>query len=76
MKDSIINQNVPSIDAVSAFTNDPDPLIIGIYVIGFLVAVIWNIFAYYKLSTLDHVKEELSIKRKLRAQGVSPEDDS
>lgn len=75
MKDSIISQNVNPMDALSGFTNDPDPLIIGIYAIGFLVAVICNIVAYYKLSTLDHVKEEMTIKRELRARGLSSEDD-
>ena len=70
------NFNVNPMDALSAFSNDPNPLILAICVIGFLVAAIWNIVAFYKLSTLEHVKREIAIKRELRAEGICSEDDS
>jgi hypothetical protein len=66
--------NLP--DPIQTMTNDPDPLLIGIYAVGILVAVVWNLYAYYKLFTLDHVKREMAIKRKLRAFGLlDPGDD-
>jgi hypothetical protein len=62
-------------DPLPLITNDPDPLIIAIFAGGFLIAFIWNLFAYYKLFTLDHVKRELAIKRELRRQGQLDEED-
>ena len=56
--------------------NDPNPVMILIFGGAFLVAVVWNLYAYYKLFTLDHVKREMAIKRKLRAFGLlDPGDD-
>lgn len=72
----MVNASVTPVDALSAYTNDPNPLILAICVIGFLLAAVWNIVAYYKLFTLEHVKREIAIKRELRAQGVSLEDDT
>lgn len=43
--------------------NDPDPLLIGIYAVGISVAVVWNLYAYYKLVTLDHVKREMRLEQ-------------
>lgn len=54
---------------------DADPLMIGIYAAGFLIAVVWNLYAYYKLFTLDHVKEELKLKKEMRSRGLLDEDE-
>ncbi len=53
---------MPLTDSIPAVTNDPDPLLIAIYGIGFLVAIVWNLYAYYKLFRLDHVKREMALK--------------
>ena len=55
--------------------NEPDPLVIAIYAIGFTVALVLNVYAIYKMATLDHVKEEIAIKERLRAQGVWTDED-
>lgn len=55
--------------------NDPDPLVIAIYAIGFTVALVWNVYAIYKMATLDHVKEEIALKERLRAQGAWTDED-
>jgi len=53
--------NLP--DPIQTMTNDPDPLLIGIYAVGISVAVVWNLYAYYKLVTLDHVKREMRLEQ-------------
>ena len=53
--------NLP--DPIQTITNNPDPLLIGIYAVGILVAVVWNLYAYYKLFTLDHVKREMRLEQ-------------
>jgi hypothetical protein len=76
MQDPITAQITSMPDSVPLITNDPNPLTIAIYVGGFLVAFVWNLVAYYKLFTLEHVKREMEIKRKLRLLGLlSPDED-
>ncbi len=53
--------NLP--DSIQIMTNDPDPLLIGIYAVGILVAVVWNLYACYKLFTLNHVKREMRLEQ-------------
>ena len=66
--------NLP-FDQAQAFVNDPNPVTILIYTLGFLIAIIWNFYAYYKLVTLEHKKEEMQIKRELRSQGLLDDDE-
>jgi hypothetical protein len=58
-----IDQGIILDRSIQAVTNDPDPYLIGIYAVGFLVAIFWNLYAYYKLFRLDHVKRELDLKQ-------------
>ncbi len=62
-------------DPTPLLVNDPDPLVIGIYVIGFTIALVWNVYAIYKMATLDHVKEEIALREQLRSQGAWNDED-
>jgi hypothetical protein len=55
-------------------SNEPNLLLIVLYGCGFLIAVVWNLYAYYKLFRLDHTKRELTIKHQFQVQ--SREDQS
>ncbi len=57
-----VDPGMPLTDPIPAVTNDPDPLLIAIYGIGFLIAIVWNLYAYYKLFRLDHVKRGMALK--------------
>ena len=46
--------------------NEPNLLLIVLYGCGFLIAVVWNLYAYYKLFRLDHIKRELTIKHQFQ----------
>ena len=75
-KDDMLEHSANLPDPAQIIGNDPNPVMIAIYATGFVIAVVWNFYAYYKMFTLEHVKRELAIKKDLRARGLlGPEDD-
>jgi len=48
--------------------NQPNLLLIVLYGCGFLIAVVWNLYAYYKLFRLDHFRRELALKNQFQVR--------